>query len=100
VWTGELYGLILFLGTLNIYSRYVGEERFLPRSHYLNLYHKRLPLILAIVQLLNVLLGGGVCLHSLKALSDVIERLAFSIPTMAAIAEMCATPYSNATELS
>jgi len=33
-------------------------------------------LILTIVQLLNGLLGCGACLHSLKALSDVAERLA------------------------
>jgi len=33
------------------------------------------PAIVA-VQLLNGFIGCGVCLHSLKALSDVVERLA------------------------
>jgi len=53
-----------------------------PSHEYIteSLYHKRLPWILTIVQLLNVLLGSGICLHSLKALSDVVERLALYPP--------------------
>jgi len=57
-------------------------------------------LILTIVQLLNGFIGCGVCLHSLKALSDVVERLALYPPYHGCHSRVVSIPNTNATELS